>query len=536
MLTRSGDLSGQIIAGYRLHEVLGRGGMSIVYLAQRLDDPHDRVAIKILMPAIAPTPEEFVSFQARFMREAQAAYHMHHPHILPVLGYGEEQGLLYMIMPVISDGTLTTRLASASGPLPLAEIARYLDQLAGAIDYANQHGVVHRDIKPSNVLIDNNGSVYLVDFGIIHIFDSGLYALDEALTSLTTTGRMYGTPAYMAPERFKGEPAEPATDIYALGILVYQLVTGQVPFSADNPLAVGMKHLNEQPRSPRALRPDLPEPAEAAILKALAKEPADRFASAAALASAFAAGLKGQWSEALFPLPPVTPIELAATRIQHPVIAPIAPVPASPYQPGQMVLGPAPLATYYQAPVAFAPTQFTQAPALLPRTRTWSPLLAVATVALVIALVLLSALSIYFLQKANSPNPGNQPNPTSTVPPTTGATPTLSPAASPAVSPTPSPGQTPTSTPSPSSTPTPATSPTPSPGTTPTPSPGTTPVPSPGITPIPSPGKIPKPTQQSTTSAAIATSTMPRHSSTTPPQPAHSSARPGKTAPKLPPK
>jgi len=499
MLTRSGDLSGQTIAGYRLHEVLGRGGMSIVYLAQRLDDPHDRVAIKILMPAVAPTPEEFVSFQARFMREAQAAYHMHHPHILPVLGYGEEQGLLYMIMPVISGGTLTTWLASATGPLPLAEIARYLDQLAGAIDYANQHGVVHRDIKPSNVLIDSNRSVYLVDFGIIHIFDSGLYALDDAPTSLTTTGRMYGTPAYMAPERFKGELAEPATDIYALGILLYQLVTGQVPFSADNPLAVGMKHLNEQPRSPSSLRPDLPEPAEAAILKALAKQPADRFASAAEFASAFAAGLKGQWSEALFPLPPVTPVDLAATQIQRPVIAPIAPVPASPYQPGQMVLGPAPLAAYYQAPVAFAPTQFTQAPALSPRTRTWSPLLAVATGALVIAFLLLSVVFAYFIQKANSPNPGNQVIPTSTsgVSPTTGATPTVSPAVSPtlspAVSPTPSPGQTPTPTPSPATTPTPSpgTTPTPSPGTTPTPSPGTTPVPSPAAPPISSPGKSP---------------------------------------------
>jgi len=495
MLSRFENLSGRTVAGYRLLEVLGRGGMSIVFLAQRLDDPHDRVAIKILMPSTAPTPEEYVSFQARFMREAQAAYHMHHEHILPVLGYGEEQGLFFMIMPVITGGTLTTRLASAGGPLPLAEVARYLDQLASAIDYANQHGVVHRDIKPSNVLIDTRGSIYLVDFGIIHIFDSGLYALDEALTSLTTTGRMYGTPAYMAPERFKGELAEPATDIYALGILLYQLVTGQVPFSADNPLAVGMKHLNEQPRSPRSLRPDLPEPAEAAILKALAKQPAGRFATAAALASAFAAGLRGQWSEALFPLPPVTPPELAATQIQHPVIAPVAPVPASPYQPGQIVLGPAPLIDYYQAPVAFAPTQFTPAPALPPRTRAGNPLLVAALAALVIALLLLFALSIYFIQKANSPNPGNQPNPTSTsgVPATTGTTPTISPAASPALSPTASPGQTPTPTPSPATTPSPSpvTTPSPTPGTTPTPSPGTTPTPSPGTKPTTTPAKLP---------------------------------------------
>src|SRR6266700_1933472 len=416
MLTRSEDLLGRTIAGYRLLEVLGRGGMSIVFLAQRLDGPQDRVAIKILMPSTAPTPEEFVSFQARFMREAQAAYHMHHPHILPVLGYGEEQGLFYMIMPVITGGTLTTRLASASGPLPLAEIARYLDQLAGAIDYANQHGVVHRDIKPSNVLIDTRGSVYLVDFGIIHLFDSGLYALEEALTSMTTTGRMYGTPAYMAPERFKGEQAEPATDIYALGILLYQLVTGQVPFSADNPLAVGMKHLNEQPRSPRSLRPDLPEPAEAAILKALAKRPADRFATAAALASAFDAGLKGQWSEALFPLPPVTPPDLAATRVQQPPIAPVVPVPEGPYHSNKMVLGPAPLAAYNQAPVDFAPTEVQPAPVSPPRTRAGSPLLAGAIVGLLIVLLLLAGLLAFTLQQSNSSSssPGNKVHPSGT--------------------------------------------------------------------------------------------------------------------------
>jgi len=493
MLTRSEDLVGRSIAGYRLLEVLGRGGMSTVFLAQRLDHPQDRVAIKILMPSSIPTPEEFVSFQARFMREAQAAYRMHHPHILPVLGYGQEQDLFYMIMPVISGGTLATRLASASGPLPLAEIAGYLDQLAGAIDYANQHGVVHRDIKPSNALIDTRGSVYLVDFGLIHLFDSGLYALDETPTNLTTTGRMYGTPAYMAPERFKGEPAEPATDIYALGVLLYQLVTGQVPFSADNPLAVGMKHLNEQPRSPRSLRPNLPEPAEAAILKAIAKRPADRFASAAAFAAAFDAGLEGQWSEALFPLPPVMSPELAATQVQQPAIAPVVPVPEGPYQSNQMVLGPAPMAPYNQAPVAFAPTQVQPPPVIPPRTRAGSPLLAGAIVGMLIVLLLLGGLlAFYLLQPASSlSNPGNQVHPTSTsgVPATTGTTPTVSPAASPTVSPAVSPSASPGETPTP--TPTHGPTPTPTPGTTPTPTAGTTPVPSPGTTPTSTTGALP---------------------------------------------
>src|SRR5260370_8292098 len=149
MLRRTEDLPGRIIAGYRLLQVLGRGGMSIVFLAQRLDDPQDRVAIKILMPSTAPTPEEFVSFQARFMREAQSAYHMHHEHILPVLGYGQEQGLFYMIMPVITGGTLTTRLASASGPLPLAEVSRFLSQLSVPTPYAPLHSLVHPALTPT---------------------------------------------------------------------------------------------------------------------------------------------------------------------------------------------------------------------------------------------------------------------------------------------------------------------------------------------------------------------------------------------------
>src|SRR5581483_4543265 len=254
---RAENLPGRVIAGYRLHEILGRGGMSIVFLARSLENPQDTVAIKILMPSDVAMADELASFQARFLREAQAAHQLHHEHILPVLGYGDEDDLFYMTMPVISNGTLARRLANAGGSMPLDEIAGFLNQITDAVDYANQHGMIHRDIKPSNVLIDERGNAYLADFGIVHIFDSGLLAVDEAPTTLTTTGKLYGTPAYMAPERYKGEPAEPATDIYALGVLLYQLVTGQVPFKADNPLTLGMKHLNEEPPRPRSMRPDL---------------------------------------------------------------------------------------------------------------------------------------------------------------------------------------------------------------------------------------------------------------------------------------
>src|SRR5438105_4860573 len=144
MLIKAENLVGQQLAGYRLLEVLGRGGMSIVFLAERLDNPQERVAIKVLMPSHIPTPEEFISFQSRFLREAQTAHQLDHEHILPVLGYGEIDDILFMIMPVITGGSLTKLLALKHGPLPLAEIAAYLNQLASAIDYAHQHGFLHR--------------------------------------------------------------------------------------------------------------------------------------------------------------------------------------------------------------------------------------------------------------------------------------------------------------------------------------------------------------------------------------------------------
>lgn len=296
-------LLNRTIAQYRLLEILGQGGMSVVFSAQHREDPQDMKAIKLLLPSGSAAGDELATFQARFKREAQAVHQLRHEHILPVLDYGEEEdGLFYMIMPLITGGTLTQLLASTAEPLPLDEIASYLNQLASAVDYSNQHGMVHRDIKSSNVLIDENKNVYLSDFGIVRLFDSSHLALDETPRTLTATGRIYGTPAYMAPERFQGEPAEPATDLYALGILLYQLVTGQVPFEASNALALGMKHLNEEPVRPRALRPDLPEPSEAAILKALAKQPAERFTSASALAIAFETGLQGEWVTELLPL------------------------------------------------------------------------------------------------------------------------------------------------------------------------------------------------------------------------------------------
>ena len=489
MQTRYENLVGRTIAGYRLLEMLGRGGMSMVFLAQRLDNPQARVAIKILVPFDALTAEELLSFQARFLREAQAAYQMHQKHILPVLGYGAEDDMFYMVMPVIAGGTLAERVASEQGQMPLEEIAGYLNQLASAIDYAHQHGVVHRDIKPSNVLIDEQGKVYLVDFGIVHLFDSGPYAVDEAPTRLTTTGKIYGTPAYMAPERFKGEQAEPATDVYSLGVMLYLLVTGQLPFKADSPLVVGMKHVNEMPLSPRSLRPDLPEAAEATILKALAKRPADRFASAEALAAAFYAGIKGQWVKGLWPLPLTVPPKQEETQVEQPIVVP---VPENPAQPNPLVLRPALASSFADNPVADQPTWANPAPVVPPRShaRNW-PLV------LLWGAVLIAAVVFFVLLLQGLPNvpplflPPSSSTPTAT-PANNNAGGVGVPTATPAVGSTPPAVATPTPTPVPTPTPPPP-RPTPTSGATPpaTPAPSPTPAPPPPLTPPPIPTLTP---------------------------------------------
>lgn len=331
MLAPAETLLGHTLAAYRLAGVLDTGGMSTVYRGERMPDATEdgpsAVAIKVLRPPAAATHASQATFRARFRREAAAATALRHDAILPVLSYGEDDdGLLYMIQPLMCGGSLASR--TAAGPLSLAEAAACAHRLADALDYAHAHGFVHRDVKPSNVLLDAEGRAYLADFGIARAYDptgSGLSLADEddSLTRLTTTGEIIGTPAYMSPEQFSGQPAGPASDVYSLGVLLYLLVTGQLPFAADTPMAIGMRHLHDTPVSPRLLRSELPIPAAAAILRALAKSPAERFASAGAFAEAFGSGLAGRWTAANAPL-------LAATGASPTVGAPVrfAPVDA----------------------------------------------------------------------------------------------------------------------------------------------------------------------------------------------------------------
>ena len=277
---------GETVENYRLKSILGKGSTSIVYLGQPLDGAQQMAAIKVLTFHDAAASVDRATFRTRFLREARAVRKLRHDHILPVLSYGEVDDLTYMIMPLVTGGTLAARMTAARAPLPLEEIAVYCRQLASALDYAHEQGIVHRDVKPSNVLLDEGGSLYLTDFGIARLYDVGANTITAGHIGLTQTGQVLGTPYYMAPEQIRGEPVSPATDIYALGVVMYQLVTGQVPYQGDTPLAVALQHLQDDPCPPSLLRSGLPPTAEAAILRAMAKQPADRFASAGALADA----------------------------------------------------------------------------------------------------------------------------------------------------------------------------------------------------------------------------------------------------------
>ncbi|GAC1350362.1 MAG: hypothetical protein NVSMB27_32150 [Ktedonobacteraceae bacterium] len=305
MVTQTDPVLGRTIKNYCLTQVLNKGGNSTVYLGQCVDNPHEKVAIKVLKPGEWMKPEDRAAFQTRFAREAYAASQLRHEHILPIFSYGASDDIFYMVMPLISGGTLAERFAAQQGLMPFDEIVKYAEQLASALDYAHSLGVAHRDVKPSNILLDEQDNVCLADFGIAYLFGDGPDALTlvegPGSTSLTGTAQAIGTPAYMAPEQITGGQVGPATDIYAFGVLLYFLVSGQLPFQGSTPLAIAMKHLHDAPPPPRLLRPELPAPAEAVILRALAKQPVERFVSAGKFVQAFKAGLTGERSEGLIP-------------------------------------------------------------------------------------------------------------------------------------------------------------------------------------------------------------------------------------------
>ncbi len=272
----------QTLDGYRIIEQIGLGGMATVFKAYQ--SSMDRyVALKIISTHLAQDS----TFVQRFQQEARVIAKLEHAHILPVYDHGEDEGYLYLVMRFAEGGTLMDRLKQ--GPLSLDQSRQVVLQAGPALEYAHRMGVIHRDFKPSNVLIDSQGDCYLADFGIAKMV--------EGPVGLTGSGAI-GTPHYMAPEQGQALEVDHRADIYAMGIVIYQMVTGQVPFQADTPFAVVMKHLTEAPPSPRIIKPELPEAVEWVIYNALAKKPAERYQSMGELVAAFDQAVRGSPTEA----------------------------------------------------------------------------------------------------------------------------------------------------------------------------------------------------------------------------------------------
>jgi serine/threonine-protein kinase len=289
--------------------MLGKGATGAVFLGRHQEDNGpgtsgrtqpvsitlpDEAAIKILILPWQLEEDGQADFKARFLREAETLQRLQHPHILSILDHGEDPvtGHLYMVLPYLAGGTLARHLSTEQ--LPLDDIATTISQIAEALDYAHRQKVVHRDVKPSNILLDDQRQAYVGDFSIARI-------LAETQTRLTSTGQIMGTPEYMAPEQIDGRDVQAAADIYSLGMVAYRLVTGRVAFIATSIVELIRLQTQEPPPLPRIFRPDLPEPAEAAILCALEKDPRNRFNSAAAFARVFSLGLQGKWAEELTP-------------------------------------------------------------------------------------------------------------------------------------------------------------------------------------------------------------------------------------------
>jgi len=263
---------GEVVAGrYELQELVGTGGMSSVYRA--LDQLLERnVALKMLHPHYGDD-EEYVE---RFRREARAVAQLSHPNIVTVIDRGEADWQQYIVFEFI-DGESLKQLADRNGPLPARRAIELALQVADALAFAHQAGLVHRDVKPQNVLVTEDGEAKVTDFGIARSLD--------VEHGVTQTGTVLGTSNYLSPEQARGQTVTPATDVYSLGVVLYELLTGEVPFPGENFVAVAMKHINEPPPSLLERRPDVPVRLVHAIERALAKDPDDRFPTMEAFAA-----------------------------------------------------------------------------------------------------------------------------------------------------------------------------------------------------------------------------------------------------------
>ncbi|RME88859.1 MAG: serine/threonine protein kinase [Anaerolineae bacterium] len=307
---------------YQVIETLGEGGMATVYKA--LDIRLEReVALKVIRRDLF-APDELAKILVRFEREAKSLARLSHPNIVKVLDFDEQDGVPYLVMEYVQGKTLKAVIAERGGrPFPWQEAFRLLIPVADALHHAHERHIIHRDVKPSNILINERGEPMLTDFGIAKALGG------DGATQLTTTGTLIGTPDYMAPEQATNEGVDYRADIYSLGVVLYEMVTGHRPYSGNTPMTVLLKHVREPLPSPLQYVPDLPEPVVRLIMKALAKRPEDRYPSMAAFRAALEAGgeseevgalptvradLAGETRRVSSELPPTVRVDVAPPR------------------------------------------------------------------------------------------------------------------------------------------------------------------------------------------------------------------------------
>src|SRR5579859_1485748 len=302
---------------YQLLGLLGRGGMGSVYEAEHLS-LRRRVAVKVLDAALTRQPD----FVQRFHREVETIAHLEHPNILPVYDSGEDDGLLYLVMLLVRGGTLKDRLQLEPPPWPPRQVLKMAQQVLSALDAAHQQGIIHRDIKPDNILLHGDRAL-LADFGIAKLMQGD--------PGLTVVGTFMGTPDYAAPEQVLALPLDGRSDLYAFGVVLYELLTGRVPYRADTPMGVALQHVQGLLPPPWELNPNLPLPIARVLMRALAREREGRYATGPELAEALEAAIaeaeRAQSDSGSVAPTPVTGQPYVHPAAQRPTVAQMPGVP-----------------------------------------------------------------------------------------------------------------------------------------------------------------------------------------------------------------
>ncbi len=310
MVTDSNRLLGHMLGTCVLERPIGRGGMGAVYIARQLR-PRRSVAVKVLLPGMAFDEKAQEAFLTRFRREADAIAALDHIHIMPIYEYGEQDQLAYLVMPYVAGGTLR-QILTRRGSLPLNEALPIIEQAAEALDYAHERGIIHRDIKPGNILFHADGRLLLADFGLAKVLSEATQimaivtpeSIEEAESApqiqsnptFLSEGAMIGTPEYLSPEQALGTPVDGRTDIYSLGVVLFQILSGEVPFVGETPLATAVMHTRSQIPSISARIPTISLEVEEVLLRAMAKEISDRYATAGEFARALRLAAEGHSS------------------------------------------------------------------------------------------------------------------------------------------------------------------------------------------------------------------------------------------------